>query len=80
MLKTNLKHQRTNGDIETGFSTYCPKCGFYVIEKEVGSEADFDDNGWYNVVKYSCTDSKCKNTWTEKVYITPAGTAHYHAS
>jgi hypothetical protein len=78
MLKTNLRHQRSNGDIEKDFSTSCIKCGFHEVEKVIGTGTDFDEKGWYNVVSYTCQESKCNHKWTEKVYILSGGTAQYH--
>lgn len=63
-----LKHQRINGDYDNNFSTYCPKCGHYEVEYKVESSTDFDENGWFRRVMYTCNAQKCKHTWIEKVY------------
>jgi hypothetical protein len=79
MLKRpKLKHKRADGESATEFSSYCPVCGFHVIEKEVLPGLDFDETGWFHIVRYSCTDTKCNHKWAEKVYALEGGSSHFY--
>lgn len=73
-----LKHVRPDGEIRNDFSSYCPECGFHVVEKEVLPGVDFDEHGWFQAVKYQCKDTKCNHTWQEKVIVKGGTQAHHY--
>jgi major membrane immunogen (membrane-anchored lipoprotein) len=77
MLKKTFPQKivRSNGEIDSSLSTYCPKCSESMVSSEVQTGVqDFDENGWYNPVSMTCNNSKCKHQWTEKVCISQPST------
>jgi hypothetical protein len=61
---------RFNGDKDSSYSSYCPKCGFTRVTQEISKQTDFDENGWFYPVKLTCTHPNCHHTWTEKFTLT----------
>ena len=55
------------------YSTYCPRCGTTDIEKGQMSGQNFDDIGWYQVVRFTCKAPKCKYTWRNRVMLVEGG-------
>lgn len=61
---------RPNGISDGEPSTFCPKCGENRIERTPGSTQDFDEDGWFERVRWTCQTPKCKHVFYDKVCLT----------
>jgi hypothetical protein len=73
-----LKFIREDGEVHLGHSTYCPKCGHHVVEKRAVPGVDFNEHGWYQVLRYACKSPECGHTWDEKAMIQEGGQSFYY--
>ncbi len=61
------------GDISSNYSEYCPSCGSADIEQDKNPSMDFNEQGWFYSVQFSCNgvvkSKKCNHKWVEKVVV-----------
>ena len=69
---------RSDGEVASSVSTYCPKCGFHLVTpsfskdksgqvKGVIPEPTFDETGWHYCQVLTCNRAACGHKWTEKI-------------
>lgn len=68
--KSNIHIQDSEGQRKTEYSDSCPKCMTTKVTKETGTEADFDEHGWFYPVTFQCQSAKCGHKWRETFRVT----------
>ena len=71
MRKPRILNER--GEEIEDYSTYCPVCGTTDIEKGAMGGQDFDENGWFQIVPFTCNAPKCRHKWHNRVMLAEGG-------
>lgn len=67
MKKPPQQYIKSDGSTSTSSIKYCQKCGSTNLDKDENLVADFDENGWFYRIHYTCKKPSCQHKFSERL-------------